>query len=206
MRCLNRQRATILFNHLLHHGTVLTPQEVAKRERIFGRGSIIPGPNSPFQGTCKFGASLRDLLDSIAVQRTQARLSHTIPFSLAGMVNLYEDERYILWCINAVHPHAMIVLKKDADAETCLRAWMHALLSVQLLSYAEKAEPALSTTGDHRLLLLDEAKSSANSYFNRHKQIMEERGWDLSISALETHPATRISIPAVAEGRGTRHA
>lgn len=56
MRSLNRQRATIVFREWLDHGTVLTPDQVAKRESILckSRGNLA-SKSGDYHGFCDFG-------------------------------------------------------------------------------------------------------------------------------------------------------
>ncbi|KAL2133765.1 hypothetical protein VTI74DRAFT_1747 [Chaetomium olivicolor] len=56
MRSLNRQRATIVFREWLDHGTVLNPEQVARRESILrkGRGNLI-SKSGDYTGFCDFG-------------------------------------------------------------------------------------------------------------------------------------------------------
>ncbi|KAF2399224.1 DUF647-domain-containing protein [Trichodelitschia bisporula] len=171
MRSLNRQRANIVFSHLLAYDKMLTPQQVSRRERIFERSGVLRWADDHMVGHGKIGVSLGDLIRSLGGSGA----------TLTELLDLYADEAYILW----FDPHsstAHIVLKQGCTPEQQLKAWCQGLLLAKKTS-----EAGSSTEGAETL-------REITRVFSEYSRRLRVAGWDLNSAALETRSGTRVKV------------
>jgi hypothetical protein len=193
MRTLNRQRATLVYHHL-ERGHVPTPQEVSGQERIFERDGVLRGSTEQVLGYCRMGASVSDMLSSIAVQTNgQTKSPRLAKGSLSGLLEQYNQTKYILWRNQSSRPlHISIAIKQGASSTDLLTAWWEAL-------DVAKSVTAHNSTDDHKAAtkkndLAEVALKNASTMMQRYRNELTAKGWDLDLGALETRSGTRIVL------------
>jgi len=184
MRTLNRQRATIVFSKFVAHGSILTPEQVSERERIFERDGVIRNSEDRVLGYSQIGVSLSTLLGNIGHTSSASRSMHVPKDELTSLFSSFDDEEYIL---HARGGSARIMLKTDSTPQTQLKAWYHALLALHVAD-----DEAAGKRKGNEVLLPD---SESWALLERN---MRRAGWDLETGALETHPGTRVSFVSTA--------
>jgi hypothetical protein len=202
MRSLNRQRAGIVFAHLLAHDKVLPPQKVSQRERIFERDGVYRWTDDTVLGHGRIGVSLGRLVGAMVRDgglTTTRRDHHRI--ELRQLLDMFEREMYLLWFDDQTST-AYITLKEGAAVKTQLKAWLHGLC----LAREGRSE---SSSTDHFQRLATTLERTT-TLFNEYDGRIQAAGWDLSIAALETHSGTRLAIQAdseqkVMQRRVTKH-
>jgi hypothetical protein len=177
LRTLNRQRATIVFEHLIRTGEVLDPEEVSRKEHIFADGnkiwSIVSGKRVVV-GRCKIGASISDL--AYAFAGASKPQSEDTSISILGLLRVFQDEKYILF--SSSHKKSLsIALKEGSDPRTQLKAWFQ----VCLIMMDQKKD--IRDTLDELNLRWFEAIG-----------LLKQKGWDLDTGALETGTKLRLEI------------
>lgn len=203
MRSLNRQRANIVFSHLMQHDTVLTPQQVSRKERIFEKDGVLRWEDNSVLGRGLIGIQLSILLQSLAPSHEKTGSLHLEATPLSELLRLYEHESYILW-FDAPTPEALIVLKKDCTPLSQLKAWSQALLLASRAAAAGRLRRAgTQPTDDQHVikrqhspnplaelrLTLEQTSETFDGYAKR----LQDAGWDLHTAALETQSGTRIT-------------
>lgn len=183
MRSLNRQRANIVFSHLIAHDRVLTPAEVSARERIFERDGALRWLDGTYLGHCRMGASLGDLAGMLGPKNPASGSYSGLTVRLSELMQIYRDERYLL-SYNDSQRHVAVVLKRDASSTDQLKAWGQALQLVRSLS----AKGAIVDVA-----MLRNALESTTGLLDRHRDQLIAAGWDLDIAALETRPSCRVA-------------
>jgi hypothetical protein len=194
MRCLNRQRANIVFGSILQDGKVLTPLEVSQRERIFERDGVLRWVNGSIIGHCKIGVSLETLLSRMGQRHTRTGSLELQTIKLSEVMEIFVNEAYILWFVDN-DDETMVVLKEGCTPIDQLKAWAHALLLAQKLrghmtTHKPAEDDSIST--NKRLALMRCTLEEANDNVMKETAGLEEKGWDLSIAALETRAGIRI--------------
>lgn len=190
MHSLNRQRATILFAHLLAYNKVLKPRDVAKHERIFELDGALRSSNDQLIGSGRVGASLEEVARGLASAEGQPRRAKGALVDSAKLDRLlavFKDEDYIIWFDSRTR-EALIALKKAATPSSQLKAWCNAL------HVAEQA--TRSTNGENTAVtMLDLIASSlkhTSKVFNDRRQDLIAAGWQLDIPSLEVQPSVRL--------------
>ncbi|KAJ5060088.1 vitamin B6 photo-protection and homoeostasis-domain-containing protein [Bipolaris maydis] len=204
MQSLNRQRANILFSHILQHGIVLSPKEVSARERIFERGGVLRWADDEVLGKCRIGTSLSELLGRIG---RRDKLSGSLAFCSSGadgesevdvfdLLSIFEAEDYVLWASGGPAAYeAVIVLKAGCGPIDQLRAWAHALLVAERrqrggdASGSDKAAARNGLMGELRDTLYE-----VRRMFDKYGDEMRAKGWHLDVAALETKAGMRLQI------------
>lgn len=197
MRCLNRQRANIVFSTILQHGSVLTPLEVSQRERIFERDGVLRWVDDRVLASCRIGAPLELLLSRLGQRhkRTGALELHTI--KLANLVDVFASEAYILWFADNDY-EAIVVLKEGCTPIDQLKAWTHALLLAQKFTgqlSGHKSGIDDAPRADDRLTVLRSTLQDVSDTFTKYTTILEQKGWDLNVAAMETRAGLRVAVP-----------
>jgi hypothetical protein len=176
MRTLNRQRANLVFGHLLAADKTLDQKQVAKRERIFERDGVL--------GYARIGISIAQL------QATQQRLLRARDGkspSLAWFFEAFEKEDYIL-VISArekTYCRVDILLRQKCGPRTQLKAWFHALvLAREVKDGSDMEERDLVRTS------LKKVEATFEEYVTR----LERIGWEMDDCMVETHCGPRISM------------
>lgn len=199
MTSLNRQRANIVFSHLLDtdNPRVLSPKEVSEQERVFeGDGVLRCGET--VLGHCNIGVSLQALLGGITLTRhTTTRAFKDLPMKLSNILQVFADEGYVLWLHESHMRQVLIVLKKDCTALDQLKAWLHAVILVRLRS---QNPPSASLKGEHvgvevqQLSDLIHTLQQTNEVFKKYSPALRSLGWNLNTAALETRAGVRALI------------
>ncbi|RDI82376.1 hypothetical protein Vi05172_g7722 [Venturia inaequalis] len=190
MRSLNRQRANIVFSHLLAYDKVLSPKEVSKRERIFERDGVFRGARDQVIGYGKIGVSLQQLMKAMSRSPRTTTGSVTLRGNeLAKLLDLYKTETYILWFdweVSTVY----IVLKQGSTAQSQLKAWSQGLLL---------AQRAAADSGDRdkdsenlRFTRIVSSLEQTSKRFDEDIGRLRAAGWDVDVCALETRSGTRL--------------
>ena len=98
MTTLNRQRANVVFSHMLDKGTIMGPDAVADQERIFERDGILRWKGTEVLGSCQIGVTVRTLLKSLPGQRNDVTLSHShAQLPIVKLMAIFKNEQYLLW-------------------------------------------------------------------------------------------------------------
>ncbi|RUO95798.1 hypothetical protein BC936DRAFT_143199, partial [Jimgerdemannia flammicorona] len=140
LNTLNRQRASLVIQEYLWHnkGEILTPQQVAQRERIFGW----PGERG---GKIEMGTSLTKVVGLLKGDSKS-------PSTLLSLFTTFIDEDYVLSIsqprpLNSTphshHGHGAllcIAFHELARPEDTLRAYFHACLLLEVRERAEEAQ------------------------------------------------------------------
>jgi hypothetical protein len=196
MTSLNRQRANIVFGNLLLHGSILTPTEVSQRERIFERDGVLRWVDDHIVGHCTIGVPLEVLLTSMGQHHKRTGSLELDDINLMDLLDIFADEDYVLWYTNRDHG-AMVVLKEGCTPVDQLKAWAHALLLAQTLRdhvprCKTKDEDASSRLG--QLEAMRRTLKEAVELFAKYTAILEQKGWDMNVAALETQAGVRSQI------------
>ena len=205
---------------------ILTPAQVAERELIFERDGVVkwhPSTSRPTPttlGTAKIGVSIHEYLSTAAATTTTGSGPGSGSGSagspaLPELITLFSDERYILSLplLPGTNPgtgtgyRATILLKQACTSRDQLKAWMHALLAMRVLSlssgpgpdssagYEEndsgkgKDENEMLQTLRQTLAILNDGRR-----FEGYMRALEENGWEVDCAVLETGGGRRISL------------
>ncbi|KAJ4352675.1 hypothetical protein N0V95_004059 [Ascochyta clinopodiicola] len=190
MTSLNRQRANIVFGTLLQQGKVLSPKEVSDTERVFERDGVLRWVDDGIAGYGRIGVSLQVLLSRLGTRhdRTGSMTLETV--KVPELLDVYAAEGYLLWYAE-LHSEALIVLKKDCTVVDQLRAWTHALLLAQR---RRDGSASLDMSVSGRLTELRLTLAETQRVFGQYVGPLQDKGWDLSVAALETRAGVRAVI------------
>ncbi|EUC30215.1 hypothetical protein COCCADRAFT_104464 [Bipolaris zeicola 26-R-13] len=204
MQSLNRQRANILFSHILQYGIVLSPKEVSMRERIFERGGVLRWADDEVLGKCRIGTSLSELLGRIG---RRDKLSGSLAFCSSGggdgesevdvydLLSIFEAEDYVLWATGEPAAYeAVIVLKAGCGPIDQLRAWAHALLIAERRQRGGGDDGGGTRTKHGLVGELKDTLYEVRRMFDKYGDEMRAKGWNLDVAALETKAGMRLQI------------
>jgi hypothetical protein len=198
MRCLNRQRTNIVFSNMLQHGSVLSPTEVSQRERIFERDGVLRWADDRILGHCQIGVSLGTLLGRVGKRhkRTGSLDLHSV--KLSELISVFAPEAYMLWFDDS-DDEATIMLKEGCTPVDQHKAWAHALLLAQRLRIGvpkdERGKDDTSST-EGGLAEMIRTLGEVNEHFAEYTAMLELKGWDLNVAAMETRAGSRAQITA----------
>jgi hypothetical protein len=196
MRCLNRQRANIVFSSLLQHGSVLSPRDVSQRERIFERDGVLRWADDIVLGTCRIGVPLEMLLNCIGRRHTRTGSLELHAIKLSDLMDIFANEAYILWFADSDH-EAIVVLKEGCSPLDHLKAWAHALLLARELRsnvVRDAQDPGDKSLAQGRLAATRRTLDTADELFRKFVPALEHKGWDLHVASLETRAGVRAQI------------
>jgi hypothetical protein len=112
MRSLNRQRASIVFNSIVLHGSVLSPTEVSQHERVFERDGVIRWREEErIVAHCRIGVPFNVLLTTMGQRHQRTGSVNLYATKLSEILDVFANEGYILWFADCGH-EAVIVLKE----------------------------------------------------------------------------------------------
>ncbi|KAE8348570.1 DUF647 domain protein [Aspergillus coremiiformis] len=182
---------------------VPTPAQVANQEKIFETDGIlkwsssVPSPRQYKLGYCRIGVSLEQFLaPSSSPQRGSGSFGTLLP--MPRLSSLFESEDYILF----LHPNgqiwdARILLKTSSTTQSQLKAWLHALLTAQVLCTSTETiqeqsdrtniEFMMDTISRTLVFLNDGART------DQYMSALTQAGWDINVAALETRSGRRIA-------------
>ena len=191
MHTLNRQRANIVISTLLQGGKALTPDEVSRKERIFERDGALRWQGARVLGYARIGVPLQKLLASLGQLHGLTGSVRNTSIRIEFLIGTFHKDGYILW-YDRSRRSAYIVLKDGASPSSLLKAWSHALLISHRLGDTDAIGVEVDDQATLRLLqtTLDELTSGWPQILTA----LEEVGWDVGISSLETTSSTRIRI------------
>ncbi|KAF2198391.1 DUF647-domain-containing protein [Delitschia confertaspora ATCC 74209] len=208
MTTLNRQRANIVFSHLLQHDKVLKPTEVSKMERIFERDGVLrwfgdKDGRDEIVGWAKIGVGLGSVvgcLERDAKNTTGGRndLQHGgVKFS--DLLRLFADEAYILYYDMSAST-IFIVLKSHCKPIDQIQAWAHALLLARGVGREkdvdQKVLEGLELRRDDQHVanfkLAEMSKNMVKDVLQRNEERLRKAGWDLDVASLETRSGVKI--------------
>ena len=122
MHSLNRQRANLVFSHLLAHDKVLTPAQVSRLEVVFERDGVLRWLGAEVLGRATIGVGMRELVLADGGKGGDGSAP-----DLYELHELFGDEEYLL-CANATGTAVAMALRRGCSARGQLRAWLHALV------------------------------------------------------------------------------
>ncbi|EDN09054.1 predicted protein [Histoplasma mississippiense (nom. inval.)] len=217
MTTLNRQRANIVFSTLFEKGSVLTPTEASKCERIFERDGILRWKASPAAlGYCQIGGSFQELLRGSIHGANSIR---DVGIDIYKLLRLFEKEEYVLW-FNPIHKKGTIVLKNNVTPISQLKAWSHALIVAKRLTDLRREEADMVnvstvekeeeedkwkqrnesvsvsnfTDPDTMFSILESTLCAHSASFADQIGMLTDAGWDVATPSLETRPARRFEV------------
>ncbi|KAL9063398.1 MAG: hypothetical protein Q9157_008267, partial [Trypethelium eluteriae] len=208
MTSLNRQRANILFSHLLVTGKVLDPGEVAEREKVFEEDGVLRWHDGRKLGSARIGVKLGTLLEKMG---TRDRKTGCMKITNGGDDLLKEQEwqccmrdNYSLWW-DRRESTAYVTLGERCEPWQQLRAWMQALVLAAMakgIAIEDKVQgksqiaETQTVMGDGLSLeaLMKRAQQRTEMSWQLYVIEMKRKGWDLDTAVLETRPGTRLSL------------
>lgn len=193
---------------------VLSPDQVRLAERIFEWDGVLRWNNSEILGTCVLGVDLQSILKEMSHQDPITNsFSKSPTINPKRIIRSLETRGYFLWYSSSKNCF-FITLSTSSTTRTQLLAWFHALLAAmdiysedgrerqgasrRRLAGGEKGsalefKSMKENSGDF-WTFLDDAGDVAAEKFKGLWKGMEEQGWDLEISAMETKSGTRVKI------------
>ncbi|KAF1939737.1 DUF647-domain-containing protein [Clathrospora elynae] len=198
MRCLNRQRANIVFSSILQHAAILGPDDVSKRERVFERDGVLRWINDEILGYCRIGVSLQEMLGRIGSRHTQTGSLDLRGVNMSELLDVFADEAYILWPACSSDYEALIVLKHGCTPVDQLKSWAHALLLARRQrGHSLRGKPHDDDASELKNRLIAELRQTledTRDVFEKYVGGLKDKGWDLDVAALETRTGTRAQI------------
>jgi len=211
MRTLNRQRANLVFSHILEQSSkyqeahtkwwinkgstsgslpavpdikCLGPVDVFIQERIFEKDGVLRWQGREILGYCKLGVSLQTLLDSVSKRDTMtgSYSGSQLP-EFTELLTIFKGE-YILW-YDEMQRKFLVVLKESSNTYDQLFAWLHALC-IAKFGRSREDEPVLET--------LDRTRHYVDQIWEHVSRELVKSGWDLDTGAMETRSGTRIRM------------
>lgn len=179
---LNRQRANIVFSHWIAHGQVLTPKDVAAREKIWSSG--VMRYEDHVVGSCKIGVSFQEMLSDVrscCPRRGNGTAAATVCRSLLEMFDA-STASYIVW-VDHVARRGCIALRPGGGPDMQLLAWYTVFLALKdTQPITGRDSPTLAMN----VASLEAIHTSAKCDFKRLEKALEMAGWDIANTALQT--------------------
>ncbi|GBE89158.1 predicted protein [Sparassis crispa] len=205
MRSFNRQRANIVWmayraKFAEGNKAILTPEAVARRERIFGNPATLYDASSPRLrlGFCKIGAPFASILSShhsIRSNSGDARFRGSdgdlSVSQVHAILEVFTDERYVLWFDpNPQHTslHLRICMKEGHTAIDHLKGWAHAL---ELALHVVGSVP---NTFDERIGAVRTSLCKVMDMFPSFLQSAQTSGWRTDEGGLLAGSARALSV------------
>ena len=193
MRTLNRQRANIVASHYFVSGNVLNPKAVAMRERIFEADGLLRW-NGKNIGWGVIG-SLGVLIAALDPQNTGAtKLDGGVQSSIwHQLVGLFHGEEYVVWYDSICH-RFIACLQENCSTIGQLKAWSHGLLLVHKMKQIDQAERSKTSSPEAIFDAVQKSKEQIDLSFSKMVKGLEEGGWNLEGSTMETTSGNRIRL------------
>ena len=179
MCTLNRQRATIVFSHLVAYDTVLDPRQVSVKERIFERDGVIRDAQDKILGRCRIGVSLSRSFEGSTGTTTTGQSILCPVNEIVDLFSLFEKEKYVLRTMGHPANITHILLKNGCGPRDQLKAWCTAILAFHATRSGQRG---------------DSKREMSDSLWTVIEQKLSDAGWDLDTGALETRPGLRVSV------------
>ncbi|KAH6722322.1 vitamin B6 photo-protection and homoeostasis-domain-containing protein [Leptodontidium sp. MPI-SDFR-AT-0119] len=208
MRTINRQRANLIFSHILEQISTAVeqvpdvkkhsksynpvpdamqwpePGAIKLQERVFERDGVLRWKGEVL-GYCKLGVDFGAIVKCFSKGNTITGSQVTENSStISQLFEVFKHEKYIIWYDE---PQKTFLVVLEDGAETCdmLSAWMFALFFAKEGKLAnEKLLETLERTAVY-------IRSIDGEVFQR----LGELGWDLDTGAMETKSGVRIRRP-----------
>lgn len=197
MRCLNRQRANLVFSSIFEHEEVLSPSDVSKRERVFERDGVLRWANDEIVGYCRIGVSLHTLLSLFGRRHRLTGSLDLQGIKMSELLDIFADEAYILWPASPDY-EALIVLKDGCAPIDQLKAWAHALLLARKRRRGRgsggKQDDSDVSVVTARLAELRLTLKDTQDLLIKYAEALRDKGWDLNVAVLETRAGTRAEV------------
>ena len=190
LHSLNRQRANIVFSHLLADDRMMTPDEVSSQERIFNWDGILQWKGRPF-AKAMIGVKLHSLLKTLAPAHVVTGAIRDGNLILERLLKIYSHEYFLVW-YDSPKRTAYIVLKGQAPPDAKLKAWTLALWGAH--RFEERYATGAST--ENLLELFEMTLRDISNLWDGYMERTIASGWDISIANLETCSGSRISFGA----------
>ena len=199
MRSLNRQRANIVMSHFFDGKGVLTPDQVALRERVFEWDGILRWKGSPPFATARIGVSLQDLVNSLAQAHHLTGAVRDNDHILQSLIEIFKGEDFLIW-YDARRKTVYIVLRAESSTENHLKAWALSLCC----AYQLRDKDATSARADHILQLLGKLLAEISREWGNCLTAMKAAGWYTEVANLETKSAIRVASVVCDSKQDTR--
>lgn len=182
MRTLNRQRATIVFREWLESNTILTPDDVAKRESILlnSRGNM-SSKTGEYRGTADFGG-YGDIM------KFKSWGSHSYIFDT-------EDYYMGIWQWGPSFTIRIAVKEGKRSVNDSLVAWFDAVAHAYHFDTAVLRD-GLGGAGHYENEVPDDHRVGSGVVDRETKEMvfdaLKAKGWDIENLAVETHIPVRV--------------
>ncbi|KAK2625151.1 hypothetical protein QTJ16_005520 [Diplocarpon rosae] len=207
MRTLNRQRANLVFSHILQQLSDAeqrakdksptrssrpinfpdalvypNPEEIKLQERVFERDGVLRWNGGRVLGYCKLGVSLQTLLKCFSKSNQITGSTVSAADHLTQLCEIFNGSEFLVW-FDEPRMTFLVVLKDGSDARAPLSAWMFALC------FARRGKSKEQSMMDALKETLTYMNCAQPEIFRRL-----EHAWDLEKPALETKSGTRIRL------------
>lgn len=187
LRGLNGNRANMIMGELVTRGSCPTVEDIGKREGVFQTGGQLRGLGRSIVGNVSIGVSLATLMKhmdgELRVNTGSIGTVSELPHRLFG---LFQKEQYILW-FDARKHDLTVALKDKATVDDQLKAWCHAVRMSIMCSRVERYDDGTAITD------LENTLRTNNTSWPTFRDLMEQAGWDMTSSMLETSPSIRLT-------------
>jgi hypothetical protein len=161
---------------------------------VFEQDGVLRWCGGEVVGWARIGVEFREVLGRIGAQHSTGTGSlHLQGVGLEEVLDVFGDEKYVLWPAESSEQAALIVLKEGCTAVDQLKAWAHALLLAKRLRDG-RLDDDTSIPHDRLLAELRQTLKDMREMFVNHVDTLREKGWDLNVAALETRAGTRAHI------------
>ncbi|KAF3929843.1 hypothetical protein ABW19_dt0200851 [Dactylella cylindrospora] len=183
MVTLNRQRANLVISTFVDAGVVLSPKDVARKERILEWDGVLRWCNGAILGRGFIGTKLSTIVSPPSSSSEKKVAS-------SDVAKACQNEQYMLQVKegNGTRLEVYICLENGVTPANQLKAWMHGLLSAKGLSdrrvQAERRE-------SEALRAMMDAKRQIDRTFDEFLKRLAEAGWNTGDPQFETVPSYR---------------
>jgi hypothetical protein len=174
MRSLNRQRANLVFSHILAYEKVLTPKQVARAERIFEKDGALRWVGQELLGYARIGVGLENCVE--------------MHDCLQRLTAVFQDENYLLFVDMRSTTTVKIVLKSGCTSTDQLKSWLQALIVAKSIFDSQNGKAS------DLMAALTTSLDRTNQVFVEYRARLVSAGWTFSEAALETNCGPRISV------------
>ncbi|EJD02652.1 DUF647-domain-containing protein [Fomitiporia mediterranea MF3/22] len=185
---LSRQRTNIAYGvYCEQSNNVLTPSEVARRERIFEvPGAIRDSLQGFLLGTCTICTSPEELLR----RSRQGSMA-----SWKNALVAFEHEAYVLLGIRADFPcKILICFKHGAKPEDYLKAWVNAVELCRIAGSRLQVGQESNNVTPGSFSALQKSLECTNTKFLDFLDKANKAGWDLKTDAICTMPVRTMDF------------
>jgi hypothetical protein len=193
MRSLNRQRANLVFSHLVAYDKVLTPSQVSRLEFVFEKDGVLRWLGSDILGRASIGVGMKEVV--LAGGKSRDDSGSIAAPDLYALSQLFRNEQYLLCSDGEAGSAVKIALKLGCSARSQLKAWLHALILAKAASELAKGGSAREKKGDDdggSARAISSSLERTNALFDEIVLRLSSAGWSLDEAALETGCGPRI--------------